>query len=384
MAEEARGPGGPAGIKEESRSAGNPAAAGNSVLIVAPAWVGDMVMAQSLVAELKRRDPASAVDLLAPPYTAALGARMPGVRDTITIGAAHGRFGLGERIRAGRALRSAAYGLAIVLPGSLKSAIAPFVARIARRRGYVGEWRFGILNEARRLDKKKLRRTVDRFVALAGDPSEPIPAITAPALARDPVQARAVALKLGLINERPVIALCPGAEYGPAKQWPTAHFGALAARLARAGYAIWIFGSAKETALGEAIATIAAAHDKDARPINLAGRTTLVEAIDLISLAAGVVTNDSGLMHIAAALKRPLVALYGSSTPAMTPPLGDRVTIIERTLPCRPCFKRTCPLGHLDCLNLIPAAAVAEAIVKLVEADRATVSATTPMIAGPV
>ena len=184
-------------------------------------------------------------------------------------------------------------------------------------------------------------------------------------LAHDADQARAVAAKFGLAGGRPVIALCPGAEYGPAKQWPAAHFAALADRLADAGYATWIFGSPKEAPLGETIATLAAARNPAAAPVNLAGRTSLVEAIDLLSLVAAVATNDSGLMHIAAALGRPLVALYGSTTPEMTPPLGDHVKIIERTLPCRPCFQRTCPLGHLDCLNLIPAAEVADAVLSL-------------------
>jgi heptosyltransferase-2 len=330
-----------------------------------------MVMAQSLVAALKRRAPDDAVDLLAPPYTAGLGGRMPGVRDTILIGTAHGRFDLVKRLRTGRALRANGYELAIVLPGSFKSAIVPFAAGIPRRRGYVGEWRYGLLNDARRLDKRKLRRTVDRFVGLAAGPGEPLPAALPPMLARDAERARIVATKFGLAGGRPVIALCPGAEYGPAKQWPAAHFAALADRLANAGYATWIFGSRKEVSLGETIATLATARNHAATPVNLAGRTSLLEAIDLLSLVAAVATNDSGLMHIAAALGRPLVALYGSTTPEMTPPLGDNVKIIERTLPCRPCFQRTCPLGHLDCLNLITAAEVADALLGLVKTSQA-------------
>jgi len=336
-----------------------------SVLVVAPAWVGDMVMAQSLVAALKRRAPDDAIDLLAPPYTAALGGRMPGVRDTIPIGTAHGRFDLFKRLATGRACRGRGYELAIVLPGSFKSAIVPLAARIPRRRGYVGEWRYGLLNDARHLDATRLRRTVDRFVALAAEPDEPLPVALPPMLAHDADHARSVAAKFGLGSRRPVIALCPGAEFGPAKQWPAAHFAALADRLADAGYATWILGSPKEASLGETIATLATARNQAAAPVNLAGRTSLLEAIDLLSLAAAVATNDSGLMHVAAALGRPLVALYGSTTPEMTPPLGDRVKIIERTLPCRPCFQRTCPLGHLDCLNLIPAAEVADALLSL-------------------
>jgi heptosyltransferase II len=368
--EQARRAEGPSGTKEEQAWRAEGPTGTRNVLVVAPAWVGDMVMTQSLVAELKRRAPADAVDLLAPPYTAALGARMPGVRQTIAIGTAHGRLDLLKRVRTGQALRASGYALAIVLPGSFKSAIPSFVARIPRRRGYVGEWRFGLLNEVRRLDKKKLPRTVDRFVALAGDPNQPPPAITPPVLAHDHERARALAAQLGLALERPVIALCPGAEYGPAKQWPAAHFAALADRLAKAGFATWIFGSAKEAPLGATIATLAAAHNKAATPINLAGQTTLVEAIDLLSLTAAVATNDSGLMHVAAALRRPLVAVYGSTTADMTPPLGGTARIIERTLPCRPCFKRTCPLGHLDCLNLISAAEVAVAVLALATANQ--------------
>jgi heptosyltransferase-2 len=220
--------------------------------------------------------------------------------------------------------------------------------------------RYGLLNDARKLDKAKLPRTIDRFVALADDGTGAEPTVTPPILRHDPDMARAVAERLGLTPaDRPVVALCPGAEYGPAKQWPASHFAALAAILAAEGFAVWILGSAKDKAIGDEIVALAVAHEESAAPVNLCGATGLLEALDLMSLATGVVSNDSGLMHIAAAIGRPLVALFGSTTPAMTPPLGKAVRIIERTLPCRPCFKRVCPLGHLDCLNLIAAAEVA-------------------------
>src|SRR5262249_41646973 len=201
--------------------------------------------------------------------------------------------------------------------------------------------------------------------ALAGDAGEPLPEVARPVLAHDSGGARVLAAKFGIAGTRPVIALCPGAEYGPAKQWPAGRFAALAGRLAKSGFSTWIFGSPKEAALGESIVALAKAESAAAAPVNLAGRTSLIEAVDLLSLAAAVVTNDSGLMHVAAALERPLVALYGSTTPAMTPPLSDRVRILERTLPCRPCFQRTCPLGHLDCLNLIPASEVPDGALDL-------------------
>jgi heptosyltransferase-2 len=227
--------------------------------------------------------------------------------------------------------------------------------------------RFGLLNDVRRLDEKALPRTIDRFVALANDDPDVPPNVAPPVLRADTAAAKAIAAKLGLAGERRrIVALCPGAEYGPAKQWPTAHFAALAALLAQEGYAAWIFGSDKDRETAEQIRTLTAARDKAAAPVNLCGRTSLIEALDLMSLTAGVITNDSGLMHIAAAIGRPVVALYGSTTPAMTPPLAKAVHILERTLPCRPCFQRVCPLGHLDCLNLIGAADVDAALQEVV------------------
>jgi heptosyltransferase-2 len=336
-------------------------------LIVGPAWVGDMVMTESLVSALKRQAPDDTIDLLAPPWTAPLGERMEGVAATKQIASIHGRFDLLKRVSLGAALKGENYDLAIVLPGSIKSAIAPFVARIPKRRGYVGEMRYGLLNDARRLDKEKLPRTIDRFVALAGNDTGLAPTVTPPVLRHDPEAARAIAAKLRLDAEsRPVVALCPGAEYGPAKQWPATHFAALAAHLCDQGYATWIFGSKNDKPIAEEIVGLATAHQRSAEPKNLCGTTNLLEALDLMSLSAGVVTNDSGLMHIAAAIGRPVVALYGSTTPAMTPPLAEAVRIVEHTLPCRPCFKRACPLGHLDCLNLIGAEEVSGALNKIV------------------
>lgn len=338
------------------------------ILLVAPAWVGDMVMAQSLVAALRARPDTTTVDLLAPPWTAALAPRMPGVGKAHVIPAKHGHFDLAMRWSLGRHLKREAYDLAIILPGSLKSAIPPFAAGIPVRRGYRGEWRYGLLNDVRRLDKAKVKRTIDRFVALAAGKDEPPPPTLPPVLTADPAAGRALAARLGLALDRPVVALCPGAEYGPAKQWPAAHFAALAGLLAERGLQTWIFGSPKDVAIAGEIIALAAARGAKLLPVSLAGRTELVEAIDLMSLARSVVTNDSGLMHIAAAIGRPLVALYGSTTPEMTPPLGPVVAIVERQLPCRPCFQRTCPLGHLDCLNLIPAGEVAALALAQAEA----------------
>ena len=312
-------------------------------LIVAPAWIGDMVMAQSLVAALKVGDPGGSVDLIAPPWTAPLGERMPGVRKSLVFESAHGRLDLLERIGAGRRLKSC-YDLAIVLPRSLKSAVIPLAAGVPQRRGYVGEMRYGVLTEPRPLDKRKLPRTVDQFVALAGREGGQ-PAVAAPVISADLAAGRALAVQLGLSLEKPIVALCPGAEYGPAKQWPADHFIALGTRFADEGHALWIFGSPKERALGEGIA---AAIGEAA--VNLAGRTRLLQSVDLLGLASATVSNDSGLMHVAGALGLPTIGLFGSTSPGVTPPMGARTAAMEIDLSCRPCFERTCPLGHLNCL----------------------------------
>lgn len=353
------------------------------VLIVAPAWIGDMVMAQSLVAALQRREPGTIVDLLAPAWTAPLGERLPGIGKMLRIETVHGRLDLKKRWRFGDELKAEGYGLAIVLPSSFKSALVPFAAGIPRRRGYVGEWRYGVLNDIRRLDKVRTPRTVDQFVALAAARDEAPPETVAPVVRADPERARALVHKLGLDRDaRPVVALCPGAEFGPSKQWPAAHFAALAAILDSEGYQTWLLGSPNDTATGETIRTLASERNGQAAPVNLAGKTNLLQAIDLLSFTAGVIANDSGLMHISAALGRPVVALYGSTTSEINPPLGRDARVLERTLPCRPCFQRVCPLGHHDCMNLIRPAEVAATLAELLQRGKLASSASTASATG--
>ena len=234
-----------------------------------------------------------------------------------------------------------------MLPGSFKAALAPRFAGVPERIGYRKEGRSILLTDARPLDTVALPRMVDRFVALADVPGSEVPP-QAPRLRAD--QARAAGLReaLGLVGERPVLALCPGAAYGSAKRWPAGHYAALAKRALARGEAVWLFGGPQER---EVTARIRADCDAAASLHDLAGRTSLLDAIDLLSLADRVVSNDSGLMHVAAALGRPLLALYGSTTPAFTPPLDEGARVLERALDCRPCFARTCPLGHRDCLR---------------------------------
>ena len=328
----------------------------SAVLVVGPSWVGDMVMAQSLFMRIRERRPGTPIDVLAPGWSLPLIARMPEVRKGIEMPLGHGTFGFGERRRLGHSLRAQRYAQAIVLPGSWKSALVPFFAGIPRRTGFRGEMRYGLLNDIRPLDKQALPTTVERFVALGSDPASGSDPVPAPQLRADGVLGAALVAKLGL-DDRRAVGLMPGAEYGPAKQWPAEYFGELAGLLAQAGVQPWIFGSAKEAELGERIRAVSGG-----RAVNLCGKTQLADVVDLAARCQAVVTNDSGLMHVAAATGVAVVAVYGSSTPDFTPPLTDRKHVHYLRLSCSPCFQRTCPLTHYNCLRQIAPGTVRDSL----------------------
>jgi heptosyltransferase-2 len=264
----------------------------------------------------------------------------------LPIPVAHGELALGKRWQLGRSLAGRQYDHAIVLPRSMKAALVPWFAGIPRRTGFRGEMRFGVINDRRPLDAGLLDQTVKRFVALGLDIGEDLPSVPYPKLEISRDNQRAVLRKLSLVDDRPVIALMPGAEYGPAKCWPLENFAALAARLGGEGYAVWVLGSERDRNAGEQIAGASQA-------INLCGRTGLADAIDLLAHCRTAISNDSGLMHVAAAAGTQVVAIYGSSSPDFTPPLTLRRQIHYLALDCSPCFERRCPLGHLRCLREI-------------------------------
>ncbi len=274
--------------------------------------------------------------------------RMPQVNQGIALAIGHGEFSLLARIKKGLSLRKRGYTHSIVLPRSWKSALVPFLSGAKVRTGYRGEMRYGLLNDMRHLDKNILKQTVQRYVAhayedaLNGAPEIPFPGLEINRNNRD-----RLIEELSLDVSRPVIAMMPGAEYGSAKQWPENYYKELAVLLVGKGYQVWVIGSEKEKALGQIIVDGSGQY-----AVNLCGRTELVDAVDLLSCAEQVVTNDSGLMHVAAAVGVELNVIYGSSTPEYTPPLtpDDKMNIFYSGLPCSPCFKRECPLGHTDCL----------------------------------
>ncbi len=305
-----------------------------NILVIAPSWVGDMVMSQSLYKTLKIQYPNAAIDVLAPNWCNPLLARMPEIRRAIEMPLGHRVLGLATRYRLGKSLRQR-YDLAIILPNSLKSALIPLFAKIPLRRGWKGESRYFILNDLR-INKKDYPMMVQRYIALGFDKTN-VPLATDMQILRPSLNYKntdifttKTAFADHLKNEmnRPIIGFCPGAEFGPAKRWPHYHYATLAQLLIQKGSAVRLFGSANDYSIGAKIIQLLP-EEQQKYCTNLAGKTTLNQAVDLIADCQAIVSNDSGLMHIAAAVGRPLVALYGPTSPTYTPPLSDKAIIIR-------------------------------------------------------
>lgn len=320
-------------------------------LIIGPSWIGDMVMAQSLFITLKQQFTDCLIDVLAPEWSLPILKRMPEINEGLSADVSHGEFSFFKRRKLGLELKQRNYTHAIVIPRSWKSALIPFFAGIPVRTGYTGEMRYGLLNDRRQLNKKVLKQTVQRYVAHAGpDNVQSPPEIPFPKLRFDIDRQAQLLDTLGLDLEKPVVCMMPGAEYGPAKQWPLEYYKQLANALVSNGWQVWVLGSDKDSSAGEAITV----GNIDGM-YNLCGKTQLVDTVDLLSCAQTVVSNDSGLMHVAAAVGIAVNVIYGSSTPEYTPPLtsNDKKNIYYLRLDCSPCFERVCPLGHTDCLYKI-------------------------------
>ena len=317
------------------------------ILVVAPAWVGDMVMAHCLVRVLRSVHPDCEIHMLAPPAVEPLAQRMPGVTASHVFGLAHGELALNKRRDVALEMRGHEFDQAIVLPNSFKSALVPLWAKIQRRTGWSGEMRYGVLNDRRILRKSHLPLMIERFMALALEPGQlldkPYPL---PQLQADTANAASLVSRFELDCSGRVSVMCPGAEFGPAKRWPAEHFAAVARHAVGLGRQVWLIGSPSDADVcGEIESLIPAG------VVNLCGKTRLVDALDLISLSDTVITNDSGLMHVACALERAVIAVFGPTSPDFTPPLGARAIVVREPIECSPCFQRECPLGHQRCLR---------------------------------
>ena len=333
------------------------------ILIVAPNWIGDAVMAEPLISQLKKNNPDSQIDVLATPWVANIMQAIPAVNQIITAEFQHGSLQWQERKVLAKQLALSAYTHAYVLPNSFKSALIPWLAKIPQRIGYQGEMRWGLINEALKNPSRSHRPPMSsHYFALSGNTfSEvPQPHLSLP----DAIITESQQALQKIQAHQHLFVLCPGAEYGPAKQWPIEHFGQLAKNIieTKENSLVLILGSKKEFSIGSDIARMSTYPDK---VINWCGQTSLEDAMAAISNAHTVISNDSGLMHIAAAFRRPQVAIFGSSDPRHTPPLSKLAAIHWLHLECSPCFKRACPLGHLRCLVDIQAKDVLNSINQL-------------------
>jgi heptosyltransferase II len=329
----------------------------HGILIIAPNWIGDAVMTQPLLAALKDQYPESNIDVLASTWVAPIYRACSEVNQVIEAKFEHKKLQWGLRKQLAKELAAKKYQACFVLPNSLKSALIPWLANIPFRIGYRGELRFGLINLS--LDNpSKINRPpmVEHYLALSqllreeqvsSSLNNIAPKLNVSNAAKQSVETKFKAAK---IDSTSIYVMCPGAEYGATKRWPTSHFADLAQKLIanNPNTQIILLGSKGDYALAQEITSQA---KQDAHIHNWCGDTSLDEAIALIGMCKAVVSNDSGLMHVAAALKTPQVAIFGSSDPAHTPPLSDKAKVIWLNLPCSPCHKRVCPLGHLNCLN---------------------------------
>jgi len=314
-------------------------------------------MTQSVFQVLKIQDPEVVIDVVAPSWSAPLLERMPEVQNILTLPIGHGRFDLKTRWDMGKALRTRQYSQTILFPRSLKSALIPYFAGIPRRTGWLGEMRWGLLNDIR---PRIVGKMVEEFVALGLPPKTLLPtSVPLPRLIADREHVNTLLKNFGIGQSKPILALCPGAAFGPAKQWPVTHFATVAREAARNGWQVWLFGSPQDSSTSKQIQELANENIYD-----FVGKTSLLDSVDLLALASAVVTNDSGLMHVAASLDRFVVAVFGSSDPNRTPPLHPNAIILRRNdLQCSPCLRRICRLRTTECLHGLSPELVLNAIL---------------------
>ncbi|MEE2684361.1 MAG: lipopolysaccharide heptosyltransferase II [Pseudomonadota bacterium] len=329
------------------------------ILIVGPSWIGDMVMSQSLYNLLKTNLADCELHVLAPKWSNSIIERIPEVTKVINQPVGHGELKLGLRRKVAKSLKKERYSRAIIIPHSFKAALIPFFANIPIRTGFLGELRFGLINDICRFDNSFPDSTINRYITQGYKVLDTInKGFRNPILRVDSEKQKLVLQRLGLVDQKKVVILAPGAEYGLAKRWPIEYFKELAERLDIDGYKVWVMGSEKEKYLGDTILQA----NKKGNIINLCGKTSLSEVIDLLNYAKIVVTNDSGLMHVASAVNTHIIAIYGSSSPSFTPPLTKKKTILYLDIECSPCFKRECYLRHFKCMKNINVSQVYEII----------------------
>ena len=301
------------------------------ILVVGPSWVGDSVMAQTLYKRIKKELPSSQIDVMSPHWSLALLERMPEVTKKIVSPFSHGETKLLERYKLGQGLKKENYDRAIILTNSLKSSLIPYFARIGVRTGWLGEFRYGLINDIRSSKKLKKSLMVEKFAALSlCEENYSIENLTFPELEINFDNQRNFLEEFSIDYSKNTMAICPGAEFGPSKRWPAEYYAEIAKFYVNKGWNVLCIGSKNDEDIGMGIGSLNNLRSNESF-INLTGKTSLQDAIDILAFTEKVVTNDSGLMHISAAVKTPLVALYGPSSPEYTPPLISKKKILRKT-----------------------------------------------------
>ncbi|OGQ86336.1 MAG: lipopolysaccharide heptosyltransferase II [Deltaproteobacteria bacterium RIFOXYD12_FULL_56_24] len=335
------------------------------ILIRSTNWIGDAIMTTPAVRTIRENFPAAEITILAYPWVADIFTACPQV-DRVMLYEKKGRHkGLAGMWRLGRELAAQRFDLAILLQNAFSAAVLALLAGIPVRAGYRRDGRGLLLSHGVTIRKStRARHQVYYYqemlkdLGLACSPQELFLALpdSATVWAEDFLAANA---------KRPVVGLNPGAAYGPAKCWPVERYAGLAKRLAEEqGATLLVFGTASDT---EAAAEIGAA--APGQVLDLTGKTTLAEAMALIGRCDAFVTNDSGLMHVAAAQKTPLVAIFGSTDAVATGPFASKVEVVNKNMPCSPCLETHCPRNDLACMLEIGVDEVYAAICRLLESE---------------
>ena len=312
------------------------------LLIIPQNWLGDIVMSQTLLKKIKSNNPKTSIDILVNSSLKNLVERMPEINKVIILDCSHRELGLFKRLRLAKEIKKSSYDRSIVLSRSLKSSLIPYFAKIPIRTGELGELRYLLINDLKEFSKESRRKTASRYISMYSDNNEKLSENYYPSLDSNSENIKNLSEKYDLKKDKKVIIFAPGAAFGPSKMWPVNKFRELGKKLNN-DFKILILGSNNEKSIGNDIVT-------NKNMVNLCGKTSIADAVDLMHISKFCVSNDSGLMHLAAATNTKSISIYGSTSPDFTPPLTKNKDIHYKGMSCSPCFEKKCKYGHYNCL----------------------------------
>lgn len=316
------------------------------ILIIPQNWLGDIVMSQTLLKKVKSENPNTKIDILINSTFKSLVERMPEINEAIILDCKHKELGILKRLNLAKEIKGS-YNQSIILSRSIKSALIPYLAKIPIRTGELGESRYILINDLKKFSKENRRKTALRYVSMFSKKEEALKEKYFPSLKSDPENIKFLSDKHKLNQDKKIVIFAPGAAFGPSKMWPAENFKKLGEKLNKKFF-ILILGANNEKRIGDKIIT-------NENMINLCGKTTITDVIDLMHISEFCVSNDSGLMHLASATNTKSISIYGATSPELTPPLTNNKKIHYRGISCSPCFEKKCKYGHYNCLVKIQA-----------------------------